>query len=88
LDKGLGVLSVLAFASAALLWMYYGVTLPTVPDSTAGRTWPLNYRGRVVYLVDCQLIILIALFGVSGIGFIAFTLIEAIVDPYLRRRGP
>jgi hypothetical protein len=84
LDKAAGIVSICAFASFALPWMYYGVTLPA--DWGVGRTWGLNYRGKVVYRTDEQFVLLIALFGVFVAGVIAVVLIEAIVDPYERRR--
>lgn len=87
IDKGTVVASVLAFASAALLWMYWGVTLPAEAEPAIGRTWALNYRGRVVYLLDGQFALLMALFAVFVVGLIALILIEALVDPFERRRG-
>jgi hypothetical protein len=85
-DKVAGIVSGCAFASAALLWMYYGVTLPTVADPDIGRTWGLNHRGKVVYLTQDQFVLLMVLFGISLAGLIAVVLIEAIIDPYDRRR--
>jgi hypothetical protein len=86
IDKGAGLVSGCAFASAVLLWMYYALMLPTDPDPDIGRTWGLNYRGKVVYLTHDQFVLLMVLFGVSLAGLIALVLIEAIIDPYERRR--
>lgn len=77
----------LAFAAAALLWMYYGVTLPTYAEPAIGRVWALNYRGRIVYLLEGQFALLMALFAMFAAGVIALILVEVFVDPFGRRRG-
>lgn len=86
IDKSVALVSALAFASAALLWMYWGVTMPTSADPSAGRIWALNYRGRVFYVVEGQFALLMVLIAGFVGGVIVLVLIEALVDPFQRRR--
>lgn len=87
IDKGVAVVSALAFASFALAWMYWGVAMPPDADPSAGRIWALNYRGRVFYLLESQFALLMVLFALFVGAVISLVLIEAVIDPFQRRRG-
>jgi hypothetical protein len=88
-SKRIGVATVAAFAAGALLWMYYGITRPTAGEPAAGgREWALNYRGRVAFLTDGELGLLVALFCVFVAGALAMVAIELMIRLRGLRRGP
>jgi hypothetical protein len=84
--KWTAVMAALAFALGALLWMVFGISRSTVPAPDLGRTWELNYRGRIVYLNDVEVALLGTSFAVFVVGTVASVVLEYVVDRSRRGR--
>lgn len=84
--NGVAATSLVSLAASTLLWWYYAATRPTEP--APDRLWALNYRGRLVYLLQGELAVLLALVAVFIVGILALIVISVAVDPFGMKERP
>jgi len=64
------------------LWNRYAATFPSLADATAGRVYPLNTHGHIVFLTTAEHTRLYALIFSSVTLFLVAVLIDMIKKPF------
>jgi hypothetical protein len=67
-----GILGVVFWFSSFFVWQYYDAYRPTTYLPEAGRIFPLNTHGSIVYLTTGEHYLLCGLMA-AGIGFFLLT---------------
>jgi hypothetical protein len=67
-----GILGVVFWFSSFFVWQYYDAYRPTTYLPEAGRIFPLNTHGSIVYLTTGEHYLLYGLMA-AGIGFFLLT---------------
>jgi hypothetical protein len=74
-----------ALVSVAVIWNYFGSTLPISPEAATNRVYPLNTHGSVTYMTWRQMFLL---FGLRGLGVaclaVALT-VEVLRHPFKKK---
>jgi len=79
------VVGVLGMSATFAYSSHYGNANPTAPDASSGRVHPYNYKSRVVYLTERELLNLHLSQAVLLIGIVGFAVGVALANRSGRR---